>query len=181
MSNHVRGCILARPSSSGRRAQRFSHASINVTPRALHLKIDDNNLLHLPRGVWPASKLASQLVNQLVNQPVSRCDRPTNCLGRQLALSCPCQRWRCSIWFNLDAPLDARLPMRLAAAVFDTIYTKCRSFWRFAFVADSIVPRGPWPVARSRCLPGRAMHRTVARPYCCHKTTTSGCTLLQQN
>lgn len=86
-----------------------------------------------------------QLASQAVNQPVSRCDRPTNCLGRQLALSCPCQRWRCSIWFNLDAPLDARLPMRLAAAVFDTIYTKCRSFWRFAFVADSIVPRGPWP------------------------------------
>lgn len=85
------------------------------------------------------------MASQPVNQPVSRCDRPTNCLGRQLALSCPCQRWRCSIWFNLDAPLDARLPMRLAAAVFDTIYTKCRSFWRFAFVADSIVPRGPWP------------------------------------
>lgn len=77
--------------------------------------------------------------------------------------------------------LNARLPMRLAAAVFDTIYTKCRSFWRFAFVADSIVPRGPWPVARSRCVPGRALHRTVARPYYCHKTTTSGCTLLQQN
>jgi len=31
----------------------------------------------------------------------------------------------------------------MAAAVFDTIYTKCRSFWRFAFVADSFVPHTP--------------------------------------
>lgn len=70
MSNHVRGCILARPSSSGRRAQRFSHASINVTPRALHLKIDDNNLLHLPRGVWPARQSTSQSVGAIDQQIV---------------------------------------------------------------------------------------------------------------
>lgn len=74
--------------------------------------------------------------------------------------------------------LDARLPMRLAAAVFDTIYTKCRTFWRFAFVADSIVPRGPWPAPVARCVSGRALwHAPIAATrqqqavaLCCNKT-----------
>lgn len=122
-----------------------------------------------------------QPASQAVNQPVSRCDRPTNCLGRQLALSCPCQRWRCSIWFNLDAPLDAQrsTPDAIGRCRFRHNLYKVSQF--LALCICCWQHRAPWPVARSRCVPGRTLHRTVARPYCCHKTTTSGCTLLQQN
>lgn len=90
-----------------------------------------------------------QPASQAVNQPVSRCDRPTNCLGRQLALSCPCQRWRCSIWFNLDAPLDAQrsTPDAIGRCRFRHNLYKVSQF--LALCICCWQHRAPWPVARS--------------------------------
>lgn len=111
-----------------------SHASINVTPRALHLKIDDNNLLHLPEGVWPAP---------IAGSPVGRVET-------EIALDR--RSWLRAVTAPTPGPLPAPAPA--AAAVFNTIYTKCRSFWRFAFVADRLPTCPPlWKSATVCTLP----------------------------
>jgi len=52
---------LSLASGSCSRPPDYSQTSINVTPQALHLKIDDNNLLHLPEGVWQLASADRQL------------------------------------------------------------------------------------------------------------------------
>jgi len=81
-SNHVLDQNQTEP---GQRPLLFGpldseQTSINVTPQALHLKIDDNNLLHLPEGVWHRP---APIASSVQLSPVG------NCLGQttKLALS----------------------------------------------------------------------------------------------
>jgi len=111
-----------------------------------------------PKGVWCPSQTDKSVV-------------PTNCLGRQLALNCPLSPVSSTMPLFL-APVAAldTMPDAMAAAVFDTIYTKCRSFWRFAFVADSFVPLATHRAA-PHCSNTAMWHAPVSAPIaaalCC--------------
>lgn len=105
------GCILA--SDAARWPSLHSHASINVTPRALHLKIDDNNLLHLPEG---------GVANQLGSQPVSQASSQANKLSWQtVGSNCPWQRWRSS-WTRRDARCRFSTQFIQSVAVFGALH-----------------------------------------------------------